>query len=188
MARWEADARGRLERAALELYRERGFDNTTVAEIAERAGLTKRTYFRHFPDKREVLFAGETELRQLLVSTVADAPASMPLLDVIGAGLDAAARLVQTDRDLARQRAAVIAASLELRERELAKYAALSTALAEALRQRGVEAPTAALVAEVAIAVFRRAFAQWIDDSDGPSFPQVLHESLHRLTGVIADR
>ena len=76
MGRWEPNARGRLEQAAMELYLERGFDQTTVAEIAERAGLTERTFFRHFADKREVLFAGAGALQELLVSAVAGAPDS----------------------------------------------------------------------------------------------------------------
>src|SRR4051794_13163473 len=119
MGRWEPDARGRLERAALELYRERGFEQTTVAEIAKRAGLTERTYFRHFADKREVLFAGAGTMRELLVSTVAEAPDDLAPIEAAVAGVEAAGAVIQERRELARQRQAIIAANAELQEREL---------------------------------------------------------------------
>jgi len=111
MARWQPDSRGRLEHAALTLYGERGFENTTVAEIAERAGLTERTFFRHFADKREVLFWGAGALQDLLVTTVADAPASASPLEAVASALEAAGTLLQERREFARQRQAVIAAS-----------------------------------------------------------------------------
>src|ERR1035441_9970668 len=104
MGRWEPDARGRLERAALELYIERGFDQTTVAEIAARAGLTERTFFRHFADKREVLFAGAGELQDFLVSTLASTPDSAAPIDAVAAALEAAGALLQERRDYAGQR------------------------------------------------------------------------------------
>src|SRR5271170_5071517 len=145
VTRWQPNARGRLAQAAMELYAERGFDQTTVAEIAQRAGLTERTFFRHFADKREVLFAGGDALQELLVSAVADAPDGLAPLDMAAAGIEAAAALIQERPEFARARQAIIAASAELRERELIKLASLSAALAEALRERGVEDPTATL-------------------------------------------
>src|SRR5262245_7540340 len=123
MGRWKPAARGRLEQAALALYGERGFEQTTVAEIAERAGLTERTFFRHFADKREVLFAGAGRLEELLVRTVAGAPDSAAPIDAVAAGLEAAGALLQGRRGSARQRQRVIAANAELRERELLKLA-----------------------------------------------------------------
>src|SRR5450631_2731921 len=108
MSRWEPDARGRLERAAMELYAERGFEQTTVAEIAKRAGLTERTFFRHFADKREVLFAGAGSLQELLVSTVAAALDSLSPIDAVAVGLDAVAALLQEGREYSRQRQAII--------------------------------------------------------------------------------
>src|SRR2546430_128380 len=132
MGRWEPNARGRLERAALELYAEHGFEQTTVAEIAGRAGLTERTFFRHFADKREVLFAGSAVLRDHIVNAVAIAPASASPIEAIAAGLDAAAGVFPLERrEHARRRAAVIAANAELRERELTKMASYSAALVE---------------------------------------------------------
>src|SRR3984957_12045318 len=124
MGRWEPDSRGRLQEAALALYSDRGFDQTTAAEIAARAGVTERTFFRHFADKREVLFGGAEVLRGRIVSGVAGAPAEDTPLEAVARGLDAAATLLgEARRDLTAQRQAVIAANAGLRERELAKLA-----------------------------------------------------------------
>ena len=184
MARWQPDSRGRLEHAALTLYGERGFENTTVAEIAERAGLTERTFFRHFADKREVLFWGAGALQDLLVTTVADAPASASPLEAVASALEAAGTLLQERREFARQRQAVIAASAELRERELIKLASLAAALAEALRQRGVKDPAASLTGEVAVAVFKIGFERWVMKSNKRDLPQVMRDSLAELKAV----
>jgi AcrR family transcriptional regulator len=186
MGRWEPDARGRLAQAAFALYGERGFEQTTVAEIAARAGLTERTFFRHFADKREVLFAGADALRELLVDTVAKAPASEAPIDAAAAGIDAAGAFIQEGGELARQRQAIIAASEELRERELIKLASLASALADALRRRGVEDPAASLTAEAAIAVFRIAFERWVSETDQQDLPQIIRESLEQLKAVTA--
>jgi len=186
MTRWEPDARGRLERAAFELYGERGFEQTTVAEIAKRAGLTERTFFRHFADKREVLFGGGSTLAELLVTAVADAPAGAGPIDAAAAGLAAVGAAIQERRDLARQRQAIIAANRELQERELIKLASLGATLAEALRQRGVEEPAASLAAEAGIAVFRIAFDRWVNAAGQDELPAVIRQSLEELRAVTA--
>jgi len=186
MSRWEPDGRGRLEQAALALYAERGFDNTTVAEIAERAGVTERTFFRHFGDKREVLFAGAGALQELMVSAVAHAPASLAPLDAVAVGIEAANVPFQEYRAAVHQRAAIIAATPELRERELIKFASLSAALADTLRGRGLGDPAARLTADVAIAVFRLAFDRWIEDTDDRAFAQLVREALDQLKAVTA--
>jgi AcrR family transcriptional regulator len=190
MGRWQPDARGRLVQAAFSLYGERGFEQTTVAQIAERAGLTERTFFRHFTDKREVLFAGADALRGVLVSTVADAPQSFAPIDAAAAGLQAAATQIQQVQGLglAQQRQTIIVASVELQERELIKLAALAAALAEALRQRGVDEPAASLTAEAAIAVFKVAFERWVGETDQRDFPRLIRELLDELKGVTAGR
>jgi AcrR family transcriptional regulator len=188
MGRWEPNARGRLAQAAFALYGERGFEQTTVAEIAERAGLTERTFFRHFADKREVLFAGADALRELLVSAVAGAPASATPIDAAATALEAAGAFLQEGGALARQRQAIIAASAELQERELIKLASLASALADALRQRGVEDPAASLTAEAGIAVFRIAFERWVNDADRQDLPQLIRESMDVLKSVTAGR
>src|SRR6266699_444814 len=178
MSRWEPDARGRLERAALELYGQRGFEQTTVAEIAARAGLTERTFFRHFADKREVLFAGAGSLQDLLVSTLAGTPQSAAPIDAVAAAIEAAGTLLQERREYARQRQTVIAANAELQERELIKLASLSAALAGTLRRRGVRDPAASLTAEAGIAVFRIAFERWINEPSQRDLPQLIRDSL----------
>jgi AcrR family transcriptional regulator len=188
MVRWEPDSRGRLAQAAMELYSEQGFEKTTVAEIAERAGLTERTFFRHFADKREVLFAGAAEFQELLVGNVANAPDSLAPIDAAAEGALAAAAMLQQRAEFARQRAKIIAANPELQERELIKFASLSTALADTLRARGVNEPAASLTAEVAMAVFRTAFERWIDATDGRDFPQLIHEALEELTALTTGR
>jgi AcrR family transcriptional regulator len=188
MSRWEPDARGRLERAALELYLERGFEQTTVAEIARRAGLTERTFFRYFADKREVLFAGAGTLQDFLVGTLASAPDSAAPIDAVAAALEAAGALLQERREYARQRQAVIAAHAELQERELIKLASLAAAMAVVLRRRGVADPAASLAAEAGIAVFRIAFERWTSEPGQPDLPQVIRESLGELKAVTAGR
>jgi AcrR family transcriptional regulator len=137
MGRWQPNARGRLEQAALELYSERGFEQTTVAEIAQRAGLAERTFFRHYADKREVLFWGAGELEQFLVRALDDAPHSLSAIDAIGHSLEAAAPFFLERRAFARRRYAIIAATPELQERERIKLASLASAFAGALRRRG---------------------------------------------------
>ncbi len=186
VSRWEPNPRGRLEQAALELYSERGFDHTTVAEIANRAGLTERTFFRHFADKREVLFAGAGSLQQLLVQKAADAPESAAPMEAIAIALEAAGALLQERRDYSRKRQAVIAANAELQERELIKLASLATALAETLRHRGVSEPAASLTAEAGIAVFRIAFERWVKEPTGEDLPRIIRESLDELKAVTA--
>jgi AcrR family transcriptional regulator len=186
MGRWEPNARGRLEQAALALYGERGFEQTTVAEIAVRAGLTERTFFRHFADKREVLFAGAGSLQDLLVSTLASTADSAAPIDAVAVALEAAGALLQQRREYARQRQAVIAANAELRERELIKLASLAAALADALRRRGVPDPAASLAAEAGIAVFRIAFERWVSETSQRDLPQLIRESLEELKAVTA--
>jgi AcrR family transcriptional regulator len=168
----------------MELYVERGFENTTVAEIAERAGLTERTFFRHFTDKREVLFSGSKALEELLTSTVARAPASFPPIEVVATALEAAGAVLQERGEWATQRQAVIAANAELRERELIKLALLAAALAEALRQRGIEDPDASLTAEAGIAAFKVAFERWVKQPSKRNLPRLIRESLDLLKAV----
>jgi AcrR family transcriptional regulator len=188
VTRWEPNARGRLAQAAMELYSERGFEQTTVAEIAERAGLTERTFFRHFADKREVLFAGAGALQELVVSAVASAPDSAAPIAAAAAGVEAAAAFLEEGREYSRQRQAVIVANAELRERELIKLASLASATAEALRRRGAREPAASLAAETMIAVFRIAFERWVNETDKRSLQQLIRESLDELTTVTAGR
>jgi AcrR family transcriptional regulator len=188
MGRWEPNARGRLAQAALTLYAEQGFEQTTVAEIAKQAGLTERTFFRHFADKREVLFYGMEMLRDLLARAVADAPPSATPMDAVGAALQAAGTMLQENPERVRVRDAVVSANAELRERELIKLAAFASAMAGALQDRGIPEPAASLAAETGIAVFKVAFARWISDPGQPDLPGILRESMEELRGVVTDR
>jgi len=186
MGRWEPNARGRLAQAAFELFADRGFEQTTVADIAIRAGLTERTFFRHFADKREVLFSGQSELREALVSGIASAPESASPLAAVAAALEDVGAFFEEIRDRARQRQAIIAANPELRERDLIKLASLATAMAAALRERGVPEPSASLAAEAGIAVFRIAFDHWVTGTGQPDLPSAIRESLDQLQAVTA--
>ncbi|MFD4874262.1 TetR family transcriptional regulator [Streptomyces sp. NPDC058420] len=164
MPRSGEDARRRLQQAALELYRERGFDQTTTAQIAARAGVNERTFFRHFPDKREVLFAGEADLRAALVQEVADAPDGLQPLDVLLCAFRKAGRILEDNRPFSEPRLEIIARTPALRERDLAKGASLTEALAQALRERDVPARLADLAAQTGWATFHHAAQAWIDD------------------------
>jgi AcrR family transcriptional regulator len=175
----------------MELYAERGFEQTTVAEIAARAGLTERTFFRHFADKREVLFAGSAYLQELLVSTLVSTPDSAVPIDAVAAALAAAGDLLGQRRDYSRARQAVIVANPDLQERELIKLASLAAALADTLRLRGVPEPAASLTAEAGIAVFKVAFERWIDQSEGSGardLTQLIQDSLDQLKAVTAGK
>jgi AcrR family transcriptional regulator len=188
MVRWEPGARGRLGQAAFELFTERGFEQVTVAEIAERAGLTERTFFRYFADKREVLFAGAEGFQELFVSNVVGAPDSAAPLDAVAGALSAAAAMFMAHEDGVRRRSAIIAAHPDLRERELVKLSTVAAAVADALRRRGVTDPAASLTAEAGLAVFRIAFARWIADPDGPDLAQIITDSLDQLKVVAAGK
>ncbi|MEU1948773.1 MULTISPECIES: TetR family transcriptional regulator [unclassified Streptomyces] len=164
MPRSGLEARRRLQQAALELYRERGFDQTTTAEIAARAGVNERTFFRHFPDKREVLFHGEADLRAALMRSVAEAPDGLQPLEILLCAFREAGRILEENRPFSEPRLEVIAKTPALRERELAKAASLTEAVAEALRQRGVADRLAGLAAQTGWAAFHQAAGAWIDD------------------------
>jgi AcrR family transcriptional regulator len=161
MPRSGAPARARLREAALDLYQEQGYEATTTAQIAERAGVTERTYFRHFADKREVLFDGEASLRDTMVEAIETAPPGTAPLAVLQLAFVAAVPLFVAGRAVAERREPIIAVTPALQERALAKSAALNEAIAAALTQRGVPAATARLAAQVGRATFGRAMAQW---------------------------
>ena len=184
MVRWQPDAVGRLERAALELYAERGFEQTTVAEIAERAGVTERTFFRYFSDKREVLFQGSAHLQTVAIEAVAASPDPIVPIDAVASAIQAIAELLQDGRDRSRVRAAVIDANVPLQERELLKMASLARAVGEALEVRGVPASAAAIAAQSGSTVFALSFARWIADPDVDDYPALVRESFQELKAV----
>jgi len=168
----------------MQLYIERGFEQTTVAEIAQRAGLTGRTFFRYFADKREVLFGGSAELHKQLVNALRAAPESASAMQAVRAALDAAAELLGQGRAYSQQRQLVIEANPELRERELIKMASLSAALADGLRRRGVTEPDASLAAEAGIVVLRVGFDRWVTEPYTGELREIMHALLERLPSV----
>jgi len=184
MGRWQPDARARLQEAALALYGDRGYEETTVAEIAERAGLTKRTFFRYFTDKREVLFWGSEILEQRMVAAIEAAPASASALGMIGAALDAAAVRFEEAREFAGPRHRIIASSHELQERELIKAASLAAGIARALRARGLGDTAATLAARTCTTIMHVAFEQWVDDPDQAPFQQIARDALAQLREI----
>jgi AcrR family transcriptional regulator len=186
MGRWEPNARARLEQAAMELFQELGYARTTVEGIAARAGLTERTFFRYFTDKREVLFSGSADLEKVIVEGIGGAPKTMAPLDAVAAAFETTAPFFEERRSHARKRRAVIAAHAELRERELIKLASLAVAVAASLRKRGVPVPTAALAAEAGIAVCRNAFERWVDDKEQRPLSAHIQGALKQLRAVIA--
>ncbi len=186
MSRWKPDAQGRLMTAAIELFDEQGYEATTVAEIAERAGLTKRTFFRYFSDKREVLFSGTQELQRLWLEAVAAAPAQASPLAAVTAGLDPVAEMFVERHSFARIRAQIIDANPELRERELIKLQSLAAAIKAALVERGVSVNAAILAAQAGVTVFHVAFARWVMQNDPTVFRRLMDESLEELRSVTA--
>ena len=169
MARWEPGARERLVLAALDLFTDQGYDATTVAQIAESAGVTKSTFFRHFPDKRELLVAGQEALSLLLAEGIAQAPADATPLEAVAAGLErASAEMGPMNRELGPRLKAAVATSTELQERDALKSVGLAAAMTDALVARGVADPTAHLAAELGVLAFKRGYAVWSEGERAP--------------------
>lgn len=190
MGRWEPGASTRLQQAAVALYTERGYDQTTVTQIAARAQLTERTFFRHFADKREVLFGGSEHFKASVVGAVTGAPAAATSLDAVTLALLAAGSVLPA-REVAAARHVLILANPELMERELSKLDALAAALAAALRDRGTAPAAAELAAQTGVALLRVVVAGWIDDGEDASWESHVHrtvQGLRHLTAVDTDR
>lgn len=188
MARWEPNAAGRLAQAALELFAERGYENTAVIDIAQRAGLGKTTFFRHFRDKREVLF-GEETMSALLGDAIRAAPAGARPLEAVADALDAVGREAFTPESRARvaSRRAVIAANPELQEREALKGLHLTAAMTDALIGRGIPDLTARVAAELGALALNIAYDGWADSTDGDDFGDLARRALDQLYAATAD-
>ena len=187
MARWQPNASERLVVAALELFEERGYEHTTVIEIAERAGLTKSTFFRHFQDKREVLFGGDT-MTGLLVEGIAAAPATATPSEAVAHALDAAGREAFTParREFSARRRAVIATNPELQEREALKGLGLTASMTDALKRRGVPDLTSCVAAELGALALKIAYERWSDTTNGDDFGEVARRTLSDLQAASA--
>lgn len=190
MVRWEPGAKERLQVAALDLFVEGGYEQTTVQDIAAAAGLTERTFFRHFADKREALFYGQDLFVQAFVDGVHDAPRGASPMEMVAGALRSAASLFPDERRaLSRTRQAVIEQNPALQERERHKLASLAATVAGALRARAVAEPAATLAAESGITVFGIAFGQWIGEGEHRSFADItaaVMRELRSLTGTPA--
>jgi AcrR family transcriptional regulator len=175
MARWEPGARERMVLAAADLFTEQGYDATTVAQIAERAGVTKSTFFRYFPDKRELLVAGQEMLSRLLAEGIAEAPQDASPLAAVAAGLErASGAMGPMNRELGPRLKAAIAASTELQERDALKSVGLAAAMTNALKARGVPDPIACLAGEIGVLAFKQGYSQWLEadqDTAGELIP-----------------
>lgn len=170
--------------AAMELFTERGFAQTTAADIAERAGVTERTFFRYFADKREVLFDGSETMTGAAYDAIAAAPPEASPLEAALAGAAAAAALLEDRRDHAVRRSKVIAANPTLQERELLKLSTMTEAMAAALRSRGTPEPTASLAAHSAVTVFHVAFARWVSAKRPGRLSTTMADTAHELRAV----
>ncbi len=186
MARWEPNANGRLTEAAMALFAERGYANTTVADIAARAGLTERTFFNHFADKREVLFAGSEHFVSMIVEALRAAPADLAPLDAVVAAYKSTSDFFQQRRAFARKRAELIAAHPELQERELIKMMSVAAAVREVLQQRGASPAAATLAAEAGTAILRVGFEQWVNDTHDRSLAFHLRAARRQLDAVVS--
>jgi AcrR family transcriptional regulator len=186
MSRWKPDAAGRLTEAAIALFAEQGYEETTIAEIAERAGLTKRTFFRYFSDKREVLFDRSHELERRWLEAVVAAPSEATPLDVVTAGFAPLAELFAERHPYARLRAGIIGANPELQERELIKLQRLAASIEATLIERGVPANAATLAAHTGVTIFHVAFARWVQQDDPAALRRLMEGSLGELRAVAA--
>lgn len=172
----------------MELFQERGYVETTVEDIAARAGLTERTFFRYFADKREVLFSGSKDLEKSLVDRIEGAAPKASPLEAVAAAFEAAGAALQDRRDLrfVKARHALVAKHSEIQERELIKLASLASAVTTALRARGVSEPTASLAAEAGIAVFKIGFERWITGKKPQDLAAHIRAAVDALTAVAA--
>ncbi|WP_193095424.1 TetR/AcrR family transcriptional regulator [Brevibacterium sp. FME17] len=181
MGRWRPGAGERLREAAVSLFAERGFEQTTVGDIAERAGVSARTYFRYFADKREVLFADTTDLQDRMMAGIDGVAATASAAEAVAAALEVVAEAVGDDRETSKMRQLIIMDHADLRERELMKLASLSAALCERLRDRGSDDIEAELAAEMSIVVFRISLSRWIDATDDLDLRAIIHQTLDHM-------
>ena len=187
MSRWEPDAKGRLEQAALSLYQERGYEQTTVTEIAERAGLTERTFFRHFTDKREVIYGLQDDVLKECLLAISTASNTATPIEMIMIALESLVPMLRERHTVTRLRQSVIAANPALQERELLKLAIITRALADALKGRGIPDEAASLAANTGDLVFRTAYAHWLAEQDAPDLSKEIQESFNQLKNLLTN-
>jgi AcrR family transcriptional regulator len=186
MGRWEPDARGRLLRAALDLFAEKGYEATSAAEIAARAGLTKTTLFRQFADKREILFQGQESLVRVATEGVASAPVGAAPLELLESGVRALCDTHMVEQQgIGRQINTLIDASADLRERAAFKRASIATALADALAERLRDHRLAGVLADIGVRAYYDGFDTWIDTRRADPLWSVVSDELTALWDAI---
>lgn len=184
MGRWEPDARGRMIRAAMDLFAERGYEQTTAGDIAERAGVTERTFFRHFPDKREVLFDGSDAMVQECHDAITSTPSDVAPFEAALVGVTAAVHAFEGNREHAVRRSRIIEANPSLHERELLKLAAMTSSISAALGERGAAGAGAGLAAHSAVTVFQVAVARWVSETEPPGLVDCIEQAAAELRAV----
>ncbi|GIH20526.1 TetR/AcrR family transcriptional regulator [Rugosimonospora africana] len=187
MPRWDPRAEDRLREAALELFLKHGYENVTVAQITERAGLTRRSFSRYFTDKRDVLFTGSEQLPAALARSVRHADSTLSPFGALLTALMDISSVLADQAPLAAQRRAVVRASPELQERGLTKFAAVTDAVADALRDRGTAESEATLLAQVGVAIFRTAFDRWTDQPNDVGLPAYIREAAAELAASLGN-
>jgi AcrR family transcriptional regulator len=188
MSRWQPGATERLVVAAVDLFTEQGYDATTVAQIAERAGVTRSTFFRHFADKRELLVAGQETLSRLLAAGITEAPTTASPLEAVAAGLErASSAMGPANRELGPRLKAAVAASTELQERDALKNVGMAAAMTAALIARGVPDPTAHLAAELGVLAFKRGYARWSESDRDEMDPDDTEGLAHHALAALED-
>jgi AcrR family transcriptional regulator len=189
MARWQPGTSERLRAAALDLFASRGYEQTTAADIAGAVGLTERTFFRHFGDKREVLFQGQEQLTEAFLGAISAAPEGATPMELVGAALDSVAALFPDERrPYSRLRQSVIDQNPALQERERHKMSGMATTVGDALRARGVADPAATLAGQSAGMVFGIAFAEWIREGEERALVDIERTVLAELRQLTGDR
>lgn len=188
MGRWEPNSRGRLAKAAVELFAAQGFEQTTGAQIAARAGMHERSFFRLFPDKREVFFYAVETAQREAIEAIADAPEGVAPIDAVAAALEQRCEIIQQHPEAALTRHNLVSANAELAERDLSKHAELADGMAEALGERGTPEPVAKLIAHTAVVVFRVSFDRWIADPKRQNLSAMFRDGLSELASVLDSR
>ena len=173
-----------MMRGALELFTEQGFEKTTALEVAQRAGVTERTFYRHFTDKREVLFSASGDLQDAIIAAIDSAPASQDALGMVVAAMEIGVAPLEGNRPYSLARARVITENASLQERELLKLHTLAGAASVALRARGVAPLAADVAAETAVTMFKIGFETWIADDSSGTFAQCIRRAFTELRSL----
>ncbi len=185
MPRWPEDSRTRLIDSSLALFVEHGYAEVTVDDIAERAGVSARTFFRHFPDKEEVLFADDDELLPVLLAAIGSGEAGQSAEHDMARALLTLAEQFQPDREQLSHRQRIIDSHVALSGRELAKQARWQQSVMDALVARGYSVEQSDLLAAIGFAIFRRALHAWLAEPSGPRLAERIQTALPQVRSVL---